>query len=93
MWLGEINQIQKSRLRDEAQVGVEALIEGGRPVILPSTFQGSPCVFQVTQVKHLSSSLQHATCNPEWKEIKDKLLPGQTATDMPHIVSRVFKCF
>ena len=30
------------------------------------------------------------TCNPLWPEIKRELLPGQTATDRPDIVCRVF---
>ena len=31
------------------------------------------------------------TCNPNWKEIVDNLLPGQTATMRPDLVARVFK--
>ncbi len=31
------------------------------------------------------------TCNPKWKEITDALLPGQTASDRPDLVVRVFK--
>ena len=31
-----------------------------------------------------------ATCNPNWKEIQDELLPGQTANDRPDMVARVF---
>ncbi|XP_044005460.1 uncharacterized protein LOC122850368 [Aphidius gifuensis] len=30
------------------------------------------------------------TCNPNWREIQENLLPGQTASDRPDIVSRVF---
>lgn len=30
------------------------------------------------------------TTNPNWKEIKDRLGPGQEAADIPHIVVRVF---
>ncbi|XP_044005869.1 uncharacterized protein LOC122850876 [Aphidius gifuensis] len=30
------------------------------------------------------------TCNPNWREIKENLLMGQTASDRPGIVSRVF---
>jgi len=30
------------------------------------------------------------TCNPQWTEIKEALLPGQKLEDAPHIVSRVF---
>ncbi|CAH1449314.1 unnamed protein product [Lactuca virosa] len=31
------------------------------------------------------------TCNPNWKEIVDELLPGQTAQDRPDLVARVFR--
>ena len=31
------------------------------------------------------------TCNPNWPEIKDFLLPGQNAQDNPTLVVRVFK--
>ena len=31
------------------------------------------------------------TCNPNWDEIKQHLLPGQTAQDRPDLVTRVFR--
>ena len=31
------------------------------------------------------------TCNPNWTEIRDALLPGQTASDQPVLTCRVFK--
>ena len=31
------------------------------------------------------------TANPKWPEITNSLFPGQTATDCPDIVSRVFE--
>ncbi|KAI5335567.1 hypothetical protein L3X38_025700 [Prunus dulcis] len=30
------------------------------------------------------------TCNPNWKEIKRELLPGQTPQDRPNLLTRVF---
>ena len=30
------------------------------------------------------------TCNPKWREIEENLLPGQSASDTPDIVARVF---
>ncbi|XP_021736252.1 uncharacterized protein LOC110702815 [Chenopodium quinoa] len=30
------------------------------------------------------------TCNPSWKEIVEKLLPGQTAQDRPDLITRIF---
>ena len=31
------------------------------------------------------------TCNPQWREIQENLLPGQDATNRPDLVARVFK--
>jgi Helitron helicase-like domain at N-terminus len=31
------------------------------------------------------------TCNPDWPKIQEKLYPGQSVSDIPTIVSRVFK--
>ena len=31
------------------------------------------------------------TCNPNWREIKDNLLPGQQASDCPDICAHVFR--
>ena len=31
------------------------------------------------------------TCNPNWKEIQDQLLPGQKAEDRPELITRIFK--
>ena len=31
------------------------------------------------------------TCNPNWAEIKNNLMPGQTTQDRPDLVARVFK--
>jgi hypothetical protein len=31
------------------------------------------------------------TCNPEWKEIKDELLPHQMSNDRPDVLARVFR--
>jgi Helitron helicase-like domain at N-terminus len=30
------------------------------------------------------------TANPKWPEVLDALLPGQTPSDRPNLVSRVF---
>jgi hypothetical protein len=31
------------------------------------------------------------TCNPQWPDITSELEPGQTATDRPDLVARVFR--
>lgn len=71
----------------------------GQMVILPSSYIGSP--------RHMHEYIQDGmtfvrrfgkadlfitfTCNPNWKEIKDLLLPGQSASERHDIVARVFK--
>ena len=71
----------------------------GRRVILPSSFIGSP--------RHMQQLYQDAmsivrnfgkpdlfitfTCNPNWSEIQNALLPGQTAADRPDLTTRVFR--
>jgi hypothetical protein len=66
--------------------------------ILPSSFTGSTRCMQ----QHLQDALavNHfyggedlfvtMTANPGWPEIKDALLSGQTASDRPDLVVRVF---
>ncbi|XP_051160511.1 uncharacterized protein LOC127290984 [Leptopilina boulardi] len=76
----------------------ESNSEVGKIVILPSSFTGSP--------RNMLQNYQDAmaivrkfgkpdlfitmTCNPNWREIQENLLPHQTAADRPDIVSRVF---
>ncbi|CAF3823865.1 unnamed protein product [Rotaria sp. Silwood1] len=31
------------------------------------------------------------TCNPTWREIEEQLFPGQTSSDRPDLITRVFK--
>ncbi|UYV83334.1 hypothetical protein LAZ67_23000610 [Cordylochernes scorpioides] len=70
----------------------------GKMIILPATFAGSP--------RHMHEYAQDAmtyvrvygrpdlfitfTCNPRWEEIKELLLPGQSLSDRPDIIARVF---
>jgi hypothetical protein len=71
----------------------------GKRVILPSTFIGSPR--HMHQLYQDSMSVVRAlgkpdlfitfTCNPEWKEIKDQLLPHQVPNDRPDVIARVFR--
>ena len=71
----------------------------GRPVILPSTFQGSPRNMRERYHDAMSMVTKFGkpdlfitmTCNPNWKEIRDQLLPGQQPCDRPDLVARVFK--
>ena len=71
----------------------------GRPVILPSTFQGSPRNMRERFYDAMAIVAKYGkpdlfitmTCNPNWREIRDNLYPGQTPVDRPDLVARVFK--
>ena len=83
---------------DAMHLGDNDMSSVGRKVILPSSFKGSP--------RHMQQIYQDAmsivrrfrrpdlfitfTCNPQWPEIQDALLPGQTAPDRPDLTARVF---
>jgi len=73
--------------------------ELGKRVILPATVTGSPRhMHQYTQ-DAMSYVRKHGrpdlfvtfTCNPAWPEIKDHLFEGQSPTDRPDLIDRVFK--
>ncbi|CAO4373342.1 unnamed protein product [Caenorhabditis nigoni] len=70
----------------------------GKRVILPSSFHGSPrhmvqeyqdCMAIVTRTGKPDLFVTF-TCNPKWKEIQENLNPGQTASDRPDLIARVF---
>jgi Helitron helicase-like domain at N-terminus len=70
----------------------------GQRVILPSSFSGS----SQNMIQHCQNALAinchyrganlflTMTANPNWQEIKDALLPGQTPADRPDLVDHVF---
>ena len=70
----------------------------GIPVILPSSFiGGARNMFQLCQDSLAIGSFFNKidlfvtiTANPKWPEIMDALLPGQTPSDCPDLVARVF---
>ncbi|KAG0588920.1 hypothetical protein KC19_2G278400 [Ceratodon purpureus] len=71
----------------------------GRRIILPSSHIGSARnMFELFQdFMAITRFFQHPdvfgtmTANPNWREIQEALLPGQTAADRPDIVARVFE--
>ena len=75
-------------------------ISVGRPIILPSSFQGSPrAMHQLYQdamciVSHFGkpSAFVTITCNPNWPEI-EAARNGRSNADIPHIISRVFNIY
>ncbi|CAF4358667.1 unnamed protein product [Rotaria socialis] len=80
----------------------EAHIEGlrpGRVIILPSSFQGNPRAMQQNYQDAMAVVRKYRkpdlfitfTCNPTWREIQEQLFPGQTPSDRPDLITRVFK--
>ncbi|SGY53294.1 BQ5605_C006g03744 [Microbotryum silenes-dioicae] len=73
--------------------------EIGKRVILPSSYPSSPR--NMVQLYQDAMAIVRAfgapdlfitmTCNPAWPEIINALLPGQTASNRPDIVARVFQ--
>ena len=92
------NNLCDAMHRHDAQNSTDPLVVG-RPVILPSSFAGSPRDMhrrfqdQMAIVRRLGKPdlFVTFTCNPNWPEITEALLPGQQAKDRPDIISRVFK--
>ncbi|KIJ43427.1 hypothetical protein M422DRAFT_253306 [Sphaerobolus stellatus SS14] len=76
----------------------QSLEEIGKRFILPSSHIGSPRhmlqLYQDSMAicrKHVKPSyFTTITANPQWPEIVRELLPGQTASDRPDLVARVF---
>ena len=79
----------------------DAIIDGdgdpskvGRRRILPSTFTGGPRYMHerqqdaMTYVRKSGSAdlFITMTCNPNWPEIQNNLLPGQKPKDFPDLV-------
>ena len=70
----------------------------GRPIVLPSSHTGSPRWYQQKFQNGLAICREYRkpdffitmTCNPNWPEIQEHLLPGMVAQDRPDITSRVF---
>lgn len=74
------------------------LEEIGQLSVLPSSFTGGPR-FMAHLYQNAMAICRYLgkptlfitfTANPKWKEIKDELLHGQTASDRPDLVARVF---
>ncbi|XP_063800227.1 uncharacterized protein LOC134968624 [Pseudophryne corroboree] len=74
-------------------------IAAGVPIILPSTFEGSPRHMRERCCDAMSIFAKWGapdvfvtfTANPTWPEIMDNLRPGEHTSDRPDLVARVFK--
>ncbi|MCO5577386.1 hypothetical protein L7F22_031218 [Adiantum nelumboides] len=70
----------------------------GQRILLPSSFTGGPQhMYQLYQVamaivraKGKPDLFITFTCNPNWPEVTQALLPGQVLADRPDITARVF---
>ncbi|KAG2197507.1 hypothetical protein INT47_007116 [Mucor saturninus] len=83
----------------DVRAGVDMSRESiGKRVILPSSHTGSPrALHQMQQdamavVRALGKPdlFVTITCNPNWKEIVDELLPGEVPSERPDLICRVF---
>lgn len=72
--------------------------ECGRRVVLGPSFKGGPRDMHKCFHDGMAIVRNHGkphkfitfTCNPNWPEIKDNLLPKQTPNDRPDLIARVF---
>ena len=75
------------------------IVQAGVPIILPSSFEGSPrnmkercadamAIFSKFGPPDLFITF---TANPKWLEITENLIPGEQPSDRPDLVARVFK--
>ena len=68
-------------------------------VVLPSTYVGSPGALKENFEDAMAIIKKYGkpdlfitfTCNLKWREITENLYPGQTTSDRPDLVIRVFK--
>jgi hypothetical protein len=98
-------KLNQQQLRVDLYQGVadalqqDNLADIGRMVILPSSFTGGPRHMHQLYQDAMALVRKHGkpdlfitiTSNPKWPEVTAELLPGQTASDRPDIVERVFK--
>ncbi|XP_065641836.1 uncharacterized protein LOC136071699 [Hydra vulgaris] len=74
-------------------------VRPGRVVILPSSYVGSPRALKENFEDAMAIIKKYGkpdlfitfTCNSKWREITENLDPGESATDRPDLVCRVFK--
>jgi hypothetical protein len=86
-------------LQDALEAGDTDTTTLGRRIVLPSSFTGGPRfmvqlyqdAMAICRSFGLPSYFITFTCNPNWPEIQAELLPSQTATDRPDLVTRVFR--
>ena len=71
----------------------------GKRIVLPSTFIGSARNLRLRYQDAMAIVRTYGkpdlfitfTCNPQWSEIVASLKPGQTSSDRPDLIARVFQ--
>ena len=98
-----LNLIKTAQLRFAAQDALlmgRSFIPDNENIYLPASFLGSKqwCAEQTSDSLALAARFPISptfwvtfTCNADWPEIQDELLPGHSWRDEPFIVIRVFK--
>ena len=72
-----------------------------KKIVLPSSVTGSPRYIEQNYQDAMAMVRRFGkpdyfltmTCNPNWPEIKDNLLPGQTPNDRPDLIVKVFRMY
>ena len=90
------NNLEDAIVEDPDNVNLNDL---GQRVFLPSSYTGGPRYMHQCYQDSMALARYYRkvdlfltmTTNPEWPEIQNELLPGQTPYDRPDLVARVFK--
>ena len=93
------NVKELSEPRADAVYGDDHQAPGLGRKVLPSSHTGGPRYMNKQFQDAMAIAREHhkpdffitMTCNPQWPEIKDELLPGETPQDRPDLITRVFK--
>jgi len=99
LWYIRSNQNRLRTLESDATLMGEDAVEESENVYLPTLFLGSQRWVSNQIADSLAIAANYGpptffitfTCNSNWPEIQSQLQPGQTFTDIPVVVCRVFK--
>ena len=93
------NQVRLRSLESDAALMAEDTVDESESIYLPASFLGSRRWVSNQIADSLAIAATYGpptffitlTCNSDWPEIQSQLRPGQTFTDVPIVVCRVFK--
>ena len=95
-----VKELTAEQFRDpDAVFGDDHQVPSVGRKILPSSHTGGPRYMNKQFQDAMAIAREHhkpdffitMTCNPQWPEIKEELLQGQTPQDRPDLITRVFK--